>query len=389
MTPCVLQVMLHDGMGGAETLARHLDSSWTSRIETVALDRATRQAGGSSDEDRSAADGGWMIAQEIAAAVPEPHLRRLYGLRQLITSARPDVVLAHSALPAIYSRLATATLARPPAVCTVLHSAADDYATGSLRRAERLLAPRTAAVVAVSDAKATEYVGHFPAMRDRVHVIANGILAGPLRPDGPPACPVRLLATSRLHPQKDLGTLLHGIRAFLDTPGAPVLELRIAGGDSDPQYAGELRELAGRLGLDAAVTFLGARTDIAELLAGSDVFVHSALREAAPLGVLEAAAAAVPMLVTDLPHVRSTRLDCATFPPGDPAAFAAALRRVLDDYPAATAQAVALRPRILAEYSMATTTRRYAAVLGTLPGRSAGQQWSRRPAPRDVGQPAA
>ncbi len=362
----VMQVLLHDGTGGAETLARQLHTEWGSRAVTVSLERAP----GNRPEA-----GSWPAAVEhapFASAMPSAPapVRRVLGLRRLIRQHRPDVLVAHSALPAIYARLACRGLRGAPAVCSVLHSAGDDFAIGTVRRAERVLAARTAAVIAVSEAKAEQYVQYFPAMRARLHVVPNGIVPGPARPAGPLRTPARLLATSRLHPQKDIATMLHGFARYLRFAGRAEAVLSLAGSDSDPEYAADMRAVASRLGLANSVRFLGARDDVPDLLAEADVFVHSAVREAAPISLLEAAATGLPMLVSELPELRELP-PCprSTFPVGDPDAFAGQLHRLLGNYEPLAAAALQARDRVLRERAIAVTALRYDAVLADVAGR--------------------
>lgn len=86
------------------------------------------------------------------------------------------------------------------------------------------------------------------------------------------------------------------IRAIARTPNPPVV-LCFAG-------AGELRPglevLAKRLGVDHRVHFLGFRPDVPSLLVGADVVVSCSAREGLPRAILEAMAAGVPVVATDI-----------------------------------------------------------------------------------------
>jgi glycosyltransferase involved in cell wall biosynthesis len=101
---------------------------------------------------------------------------------------------------------------------------------------------------------------------------------------------------------------------------------------------GELRsEVIGAVaaaGLGDAVSLLGWRHDVPELLAAADVFVLTSLFEGLPRAVLQAMAAALPVVVTDTGGTSEVVVDGATgylVPPGDPQAAAAALVRLADD----------------------------------------------------------
>jgi len=80
------------------------------------------------------------------------------------------------------------------------------------------------------------------------------------------------------------------------------------------------------------VVFVPARAGVRTLLAGSHVAVLSSKSEAMPLFLLEALAEGVPAVATDLPGCREASGDAALYvPPGDAAALADAVTRVLRD----------------------------------------------------------
>ena len=60
----------------------------------------------------------------------------------------------------------------------------------------------------------------------------------------------------------------------------------------------KLRRFAGRLGVDDRVFFLGARTDVPDLLCAADLLVHPARNEAAGIVLLEALCCGTPVLCT-------------------------------------------------------------------------------------------
>jgi len=66
----------------------------------------------------------------------------------------------------------------------------------------------------------------------------------------------------------------------------------------------KIKSLAVELAIDDHVHFLGVRDDVPDLLNASDCFVLPSLREGLPGVVLEAIAAGLPVVATDLPGVR-------------------------------------------------------------------------------------
>jgi glycosyltransferase involved in cell wall biosynthesis len=72
----------------------------------------------------------------------------------------------------------------------------------------------------------------------------------------------------------------------------------------DGALRGKLEQLAGRLGIASAVSFLGMRDDVPDLLAAMDVLVLSSREEGLPFIVIEAMAARRPVAAFDLEGVR-------------------------------------------------------------------------------------
>ena len=80
------------------------------------------------------------------------------------------------------------------------------------------------------------------------------------------------------------------------------------------------------------VIFVPANADVRTLLAGSHVAVLSSSSEALPMFLLEALAEGVPAVASDLPGCREAAGDAAVYvPPGDAAAMAEAITRLLRD----------------------------------------------------------
>ena len=103
----------------------------------------------------------------------------------------------------------------------------------------------------------------------------------------------------------------------------------------DGALRSELVERAARLGVSEQVRFLGWVPEAArQVLPACDIFVQSSLWEAMSIVVLEAMAAAKPMVVTSVgenPHVIVPGETGLIVPPADPSALADALRLLLRD----------------------------------------------------------
>jgi glycosyltransferase involved in cell wall biosynthesis len=142
-----------------------------------------------------------------------------------------------------------------------------------------------------------------------VTVVHNGVVLDPPRRDRTEwrrelavddatfvACMV-----ANLHANKDHVTLVRAWREFLDDSASrSVLVLAGRIEETGP----EVRKLVGELGLVELVRFLGPVDDVSGLYMVSDVYVHSSTSEGLPNAVLEAMAAGLPVIATDLPGIR-------------------------------------------------------------------------------------
>lgn len=128
---------------------------------------------------------------------------------------------------------------------------------------------------------------------------------------------VKLLCTRTLNrPVYDIPTLLHAL-AKARSQGSPAT-LTLASGDWEPS----LKELAGQLGLEQAVTFGSGYTiqDLPAMMAEHDVYVSASLSDGASVSLMEAMACGVFPLVSDIPANREWLVDqqnAFLFAPGD------------------------------------------------------------------------
>jgi glycosyltransferase involved in cell wall biosynthesis len=138
--------------------------------------------------------------------------------------------------------------------------------------------------------------------RRSVHIIRNG---GPLSDAPRPQRNRRrsIIGTAaRLSPDKRLGDLLEAIR--LAAPRLPRFVLRIAGGPErgSQEHARDLRRQARGL----PVKWCGELADTRDFLADLDLFVMISEPAGCPNASLEALAAGVPVIATDVGGARGT-----------------------------------------------------------------------------------
>jgi glycosyltransferase involved in cell wall biosynthesis len=169
-------------------------------------------------------------------------------------------------------------------------------------------------------------------------------------------------AAGRLDPVKDYPTLL---RAMVEVPERA--RLVIAG--SGP-FESELRRLSKEFGLEHRVHFLGFELDVRRWMLASDGFVLSSRWEGLPMGLLEAAACALPAVATDVPGTREVIVDGQPgwlAPPGNAAALSAAMARLMQT-PAEERKAMGerARARVIERFSLEAVLDRWEALYGEL-----------------------
>ena len=89
-----------------------------------------------------------------------------------------------------------------------------------------------------------------------------------------------------------------------------------------------------QLGLEDIVELVGAVDDVPERLAAADIFVLSSRSEGLPISVLEAMAAGLPVVATDVGGIHEMISDDGAQlvgPPGDPRALANSIACLIDD----------------------------------------------------------
>ncbi len=164
-------------------------------------------------------------------------------------------------------------------------------------------------------------------------MIPNGVALDPVLPERG-----ELVGTlTSFAPVKGLDVLLDAAREL------PSARFALFGEGDSAALAARARAL----GLDGRLTFPGpvpARAALAQMA----VFVLSSYMENAPLALLEAMAAGVPVVATRVGGVPELVPEGTgeLVEPGDPAALAAAIARLLDDPSLASARAAAARRHV-------------------------------------------
>jgi glycosyltransferase involved in cell wall biosynthesis len=155
--------------------------------------------------------------------------------------------------------------------------------------------------------------------------IHNGVPDEPHRSAPRPRPGPLIGAVGRLESQKGLDIL---IRALREVDGTSLVLV------GDGSERGALEDLAGRVGVADRVVWIGWTDDPRSYLGAFDVFALPSRFEGFPLAVLEALLSRSAVVATDVGSVAEAVRDGETgvlVPAEDPAALAAAIRRLLAD----------------------------------------------------------
>ncbi len=194
-------------------------------------------------------------------------------------------------------------------------------------------------IVAVSEAAMTAYMGSQWQADPRTQVIYNGVNVGPflaghdrletLSEFGIPRSAQVVIHVGNFRPAKDHETLVRSAAELVNRK-ENVHFLLVGSGNLMPK----IRAMVVDRGLESHVHFAGSRSDVARLLMASDCFVFPSRWEGLPGVVLEALAAGLPVIASDIGPVReiaSQSDNVHLIPTGDVAGFARRTEEILSD----------------------------------------------------------
>jgi len=265
-------------------------------------------------------------------------------IRSAMGAFDPDVIHVHEPLTPSTSMLAVLAASAP--VVATFHAYLErsrlmELAGPVLRQVSR----RIDAAIAVSDAAASfvRRVAHVP-----LEIVPNGVDVRAFAHPGPPieGLPVgrKVLWVNRLDPQKGFEVM---VRAF-ETLASELEDVRLlVVGDGRDRVA--VRSLP--QSVRSRILRLGSlpHSELPRYHAAADVFASPAVgQESFGIVLVEAMAAGVPVIATDIPGYREVvrdGVDGLLVPPNDATALASAIRRVLSEPDLASALASAGRTR--------------------------------------------
>ncbi len=272
-------------------------------------------------------------------------LGALRALRAACRDLRPDALHGHGSKGGAYARL---VISRALPATTIRaytpHGGSFNYRPGTLVHrldmgVEGVLARRTDLFLFESEYVAARFRRYVDAGGRLVRVVHNGVSDAEFAPIARSGTPRDLVYIGELRPAKGVEVLIDAL-ALIHRAGRRLTLLVVGSGPS----GAALQARAAQAGVADAVAFVPPRP-IREAFACGRVMVIPSLAESLPYVILEAAAAAQPIVATNvggIPEIFGPRAD-ELIRPGDPEALAGAILAKLEqpeDERAAAARAL-------------------------------------------------
>lgn len=274
-------------------------------------------------------------------------LGALRRLGEIIDEVKPDVVQSHNCKSHLFIRLSERWRRIP---WVGFHHG---YTTTSLKtrvynQFDRFSLRKTARMVTVCRPFLRQLTG-FGLNPERISVIHNSVK----KFESPDAAAIEEIRSRHgIHAERpvvlSVGRLSHEkahrdlVEAMAALAGPPCQAQLVLVGDGPER--GALEQQSSRLGIKDGVILCGQQGDVRPFYAMASVFALPSLSEGSPNALLEAMAAGVPAVATNVggvPEIATDRDTALLVPPANPAALAAALRHLLKS--PSDAQAMAQR----------------------------------------------
>jgi glycosyltransferase involved in cell wall biosynthesis len=368
----ILEALTSGGLGGTETsllgLLKHLDR-------------------GAFECEVSVLDGGGPVADRLRGmGVPVHDLRRGAGyagaarrFRRLVADRRYDIVHLYGFRMGLMGRiLVSRTRPRPRVVQGIrgLHLTESDEVTNWKARLALLVERATSSLVDAYIANsqgAADFLTRRGLAASKFTVIPNGVELQDTLAARSPSEHLEIVCVAHFRPGKRHGDLIEAL-ALLRERGAAARCVLIGEGVRRSRVEALVRERR----LDGSVEFAGLRSpeQVRQALSLAGVFVLPSASEGSPMSVLEAMAAGLPVVATDVPGTREVVVPGSTgilVPPEDPAALADALERLHGDPALRAGMGDAARARAERRFSIAQAVERHAAAYAALAGGEGGK----------------
>jgi glycosyltransferase involved in cell wall biosynthesis len=273
---------------------------------------------------------------------PLDDLRAFFALLRLMRRERPHVVHTHTAKAGFLGRI-TAALCGVPVIVHTFHGHVfwgyfGPTKTRLFMLLEQAMARVSTVILTISDRLRDDLIRFRIAPADKIQVVALGLdldslapldhLRGQLRRElgVDPAAPL-VGIVGRLVPIKNHELFLASARLVIER--VPEARFVIVG---DGERRAELEALVEQIGLSEVVFFVGWRRDLTVIYADLDILALTSDNEGTPVSIIEAMAAQVPVIATEVggvPDLLQNGELGRMIPTGDSEALAEALVRMI------------------------------------------------------------
>lgn len=355
----VLQVVLAFNAGGGERAAIEITKRLSHRFRMMAC---------CLDEPGTWAGEVTRLGVNLVSLGRRPgfHPSLAWRIRRLARRHRIDVLHCHQYSSFVYGALAALPDRRLRVIVTEQGRLTDAPPSPKRRAVNRLLARVPSRVFAVSQDLRMHLIGE-GFQPDRVEVLHNSVEIGPevscadryaaraalgISPE------IHVIGTvARLDPVKDIGSLIRAVARVRQCRDAVLV---IVGDGPERQ---SLEATAHQLQLGQRVHFTGHRDDARRVLAAFDTYVNCSVTEGTSLTIMEAMAAGLPVVATNVGGTPEIVLGGETgvlVTPRDSAALADALIRMAEQPQQARRLGAAGRRRAEETFSIDGMVERYA-----------------------------
>lgn len=291
-----------------------------------------------------------------------------FHIKKILKKIQPDIVHTHTSKAGIQGRLAAHHLNVPRIIhsthgliysteANIPNVSGRKLLVGTFKKVERFVGYKSHQLITLSEKETGDAMALNLAPRESIKNIANGVDLSPYtaipHEDGQWGKKnIRLGIAGRLNKEKGHEVLLLCMKTLLQK--YPDIHLYIAG---EGPLLNKLKKATQKLGIADHVTFSGYQSNMAYFLSKIDIFVLSSFYEGFGLVLVEAMAAGLPVVATDVGGVREVVEDGSTgliVPAGSQSDLVMGIEYLLQNPELARDFGKKGRNRALAEFSIST-----------------------------------
>src|SRR5690554_1137412 len=261
-----------------------------------------------------------IVLPEMSRAINISQEYKAYKkIKKILKEIQPDIVHTHASKAGFLGRMAAFSLGIPVVVHTfhghVFHSYFGKLKTGLFKQIERYLAKKSSGIIAISNLQKHELADvHRIAKKEKIKVIPLGFdlkkfqenqsekRAFIRRKYNLSDDDVAITIVGRLAPVKDHGYFLEVIAKLLETTHKPI-KVFIVGDGSEKEHIQAIVEEINAI-YPNTIFMTSWVLDIATFIQGMDIVCLTSKNEGTPVSIIEAQAAGLPVISTDVGGVR-------------------------------------------------------------------------------------